>query len=88
MAKLEPVGNRVIVKPVQSNEKTAGGLYIPDGANQKDSQGEVVAVGTLKDVSVKVGDIIIYAEFGGTSIDVDGQQFVIVKGDDILAVMR
>ena len=93
--KLKPLNDRVLVKRLESEEKTAGGLYIPDTAKEKPSKGEVVAVGpgkTAKDgkviaMAVKVGDQVLFNKYGGTEIKLDGKEYKILNTDDILAVL-
>ena len=93
--KLKPLNDRVLVKRLESEEKTAGGLYIPDTAKEKPSKGEVVAVGpgkTAKDgkviaMAVKVGDQVLFNKYGGTEIKYDGQDYLILSARDVLAVI-
>ena len=94
MATLKPINDRVVVKSVTPQEKTAGGIFLPDSAQEKPQEAEVVAVGpgktldngTIERLEVKVGDIVIYAKYGGTEIKVGGNEFVILRQDDILAI--
>ena len=85
---IKPVGNRVLLEPKEVQEKTAGGIYIPDTAKEKTMEGKVVAVGTGKDMPVKPGDKVIFAEFGGTEINMDSKKYVIMDIKDILAIIR
>jgi chaperonin GroES len=85
-----PLHDRVIVKPVEKAEKTAGGIIIPDTAQDKPQQGEVVAVGSgRKDepMTVKVGDIVLFGKYGGTEIELDGDKFLLLKESDIFAII-
>jgi len=85
-----PLHDRVIVKPAEKAEKTAGGIIIPDTAQDKPQQGEVVAVGNgRKDESmtVKVGDIVLFGKYGGTEIELDGDKFLLLKESDIFAII-
>jgi chaperonin GroES len=90
--KLQPMGDRLVVKPTQSEEKTKGGIYIPDTAKEKPQEGKVIAVGPGKmtdegkriPMDVEVGDIIIYAKYGGSEIKLDEEELVIVRESDIL----
>jgi chaperonin GroES len=85
-----PLHDRVIVKPVEKAEKTAGGIIIPDTAQDKPQQGEVVAVGNgRKDepMTVKVGDIVLFGKYGGTEIELDGDKFLLLKESDIFAII-
>lgn len=91
--KLEPLGDRVIVKPVEKEERTKSGIYLPDTAKEKPQEGEVVAVGpgkkteegTVIPMDVAVGDIVVFAKYGGTEIKVDDEEFMILRESDILA---
>ena len=91
--KLQPMGNRLVVKPMQTEEKTKSGIYLPDTAKEKPQEGKVVAVGPGKvtdegkriPMEVEVGDIIIYAKYGGSEIKIDGEEYIIMRESDILA---
>ncbi|HJX70048.1 MAG TPA: co-chaperone GroES [Dehalococcoidia bacterium] len=93
MAKLQPLGDRVIVKATQREEKTKGGIVLPDTAKEKPQEGKVIAVGPGKlsedgkriAMDVKVGDSIIYAKFAGTEIKLDDEELIILRESDILA---
>ena len=94
MAKLEPLGDRLVVKPIEREEVTKGGIILPDTAKEKPQEGEVIAVGPgrLSDdgkqripMDVKVGDVVIYAKYGGTEIKIDDEELVILRESDILA---
>jgi chaperonin GroES len=83
------VGDRILVKPVELEQKTAGGLYIPDTAQEKTQEAVVVAVGDDKEViKVKVKDRVIHDKYAGTSVKIDGKDHLIIKMDDILAVVE
>lgn len=87
--KLQPLDDRVLVMPEdEKEEKTAGGLYIPDTAKEKPRTGIVVAVGTDEDLreKIKEGNRIIFAKYGGEEINLDGKEYRIVQRNDILAV--
>jgi chaperonin GroES len=92
-AKLQPLADRVVVKPVAKEEKTKSGIYIPDTAKEKPQEGEIIAVGPgrLTDdgkriaMDLKVGDRVIYAKYGGSEIKIDDQELVIMRESDILA---
>ncbi len=87
--KLKPLGDRVIVKMKESESKTAGGLYIPQTAQEKTQSGIVVAIGDDSDaIKVKVGQEILYDKYAGTSIKVDGEEQLVIKADDILAILE
>lgn len=92
--KLQPLDDRIVVKPNESEERTASGLVIPDSAKEKPQQGEVLAVGPgrraestgeLIPLDVNVGDTVVYSKYGGTEITVDGAELLILSGRDILA---
>jgi chaperonin GroES len=91
---LRPLRDKVVVKPSAEEEKTAGGILLPDSAKKKPQEGKVVAVGsgrllddgTIKPLTVKVGDIVIYSKYGGTETTLDGQDYVILDEDQIFAV--
>jgi chaperonin GroES len=88
--KVTPLHDRVIVKPAEKAEKTAGGIIIPDTVQDKPQQGEVVAVGSgRKDepLTVKVGDLVLFGKYGGTEIELDGDKFLLLKESDIFAII-
>jgi len=87
---MKPINDRVLVKPAAAEERTAGGLIIPDTAKEKPQRGEVIAVGPgKKDVpmTVKVGDIVLYGKYGGQDLNYKGEDYMILKQDDILVVL-
>jgi chaperonin GroES len=91
--KLQPLADRLVVKPIEREEVTKGGIVLPDTVKEKPQEGEVVAVGPGRlsedgkriAMEVKVGDVVIYAKYGGTEIKVDGEEMVILHESDILA---
>ncbi|QGX97877.1 co-chaperone GroES [Roseovarius faecimaris] len=91
----KPLHDRVLVRRVESEEKTAGGLIIPDSAKEKPSEGEVVACGDgarkdngeLIEMAVKAGDRVLFGKWSGTEINIDGEELLIMKESDILGVM-
>jgi chaperonin GroES len=91
---LKPLGDHVLVKPLSNEEKTEGGIYLPDTAKEKPQEGEVIAVGpgrmldngTRVEPEVKVGDKVIYAKYGGTDIKVGDVEYLIMRESDILAI--
>ena len=93
VVKLHPMGDRLVVKPTQSEEKTKSGIYIPDTAKERSQEGKVIAVGPGKmtdegksiPMDVEVGDIIIYAKYGGSEIKLDEEELIIMRESDILA---
>jgi len=96
MKKIRPLHDRVIVRRLEEERKTAGGIVIPDTAKEKPVQGEVIAVGTgkiledgkVRPVDVKVGDKILFGKYTGTEVKVDGEEMVILREDDVLAVIE
>ncbi len=95
-AKLHPVADRVVVKPLQKEEMTKSGLIIPDTAKEKPQEGEVIAVGAGKlldngkrgEMEVKVGDRVLFAKYGGTEFKLDGDDLLVLRESDILAVIE
>ena len=90
---LKPLGDKIVVKPNPEEEITAGGIYVPDTAKKKSTEGKVVAVGRGKTVDgkliapeVKVGEVVIYSKYGGTEVIIDNTTYVILDEDSILAV--
>jgi chaperonin GroES len=87
--KVTPLADRVMVKLEKSEAKTAGGIIIPDTAQEKTQTGSVVAIGDDKEViKVKVGEKIMYDKYAGTQITIDGEDFLILKMADILAIIN
>jgi chaperonin GroES len=94
MASIQPLGDRVVVKPQPAEEKTASGLFIPDTAKEKPQKGTVVAVGpgrvengTKIDMTVKAGDTVLYGKYSGTEIELDSEDLLIMRETDILGVV-
>ena len=84
------MADRVIVEPATAEEKTAGGLYIPDTAKEKPQRGTIVAVGDGKQdepMTCKVGDVVLYGKYAGTEINHDGKDFLIMRESDIFAII-
>ncbi len=87
---IKPLADRVLVKPAEAEEKTVGGIIIPDSAKEKPLKGEVIATGNgTKDeeMVVKTGDQVLYGKYAGTEIELDGQDYLIMRQSDILAVI-
>ncbi len=92
-AKLQPLADRVLVKPIEKEGKTKSGIYLPDTAKEKPQEGKVLAVGPGKmsdegkliPLDLKVGDTVIYSKYGGTEIKVDDEELIILRESDILA---
>jgi chaperonin GroES len=92
--KVAPLADRVVVKPLEEAESMRGGLYIPDTAKEKPQQGEIVAVGPGRyedgkrvPLEVKVGDKVLYGKYSGTEVTLDGEQRLILRESDVLAVI-
>ncbi len=93
---IKPLSDRIVVQTKTAEEITKGGIILPDTAKEKPQEGEVVAIGPGKlldsgkvvPVEVKVGDRIIYSKYGGTDIKLDGEEYVILRQDDVLAVLE
>jgi chaperonin GroES len=91
--KLKPMADRVLVKPIEREEVTRGGIVVPDTAKEKPQEGKVLAVGDGRlsedgkriPLDVKVGDIVIFAKYGGTEVKIDGEELIILRESDILA---
>ncbi len=93
-SKVTPLADRVVVKPLEETEQMRGGLYIPDTAKEKPQQGEIVAVGAgryeegkLVPMTVKAGDKVLYGKYSGTEVTVDGEQYLILRESDVLAIV-
>ena len=93
---LKPLGDRIVVKALEAEQQSAGGIILPDTAKEKPQQGEVLAVGPgktldsgkLSTVDVKVGDKVVYSKYGGTEIKVGGEDVIILRADDVLGVLN
>ncbi|MCY4483816.1 MAG: co-chaperone GroES [Spirochaetaceae bacterium] len=83
---IKPLGDRVLVKVEEADQKTAGGIYIPDTAQEKTQNGVVLAIGDDEEISVKIDDKIIYDKYAGTAVKVGDEEQLILKAADILAV--
>ena len=96
MAKIRPLQDRVIVKRVKEEEKTKGGIIIPGAAKEKPARGKVVAVGKgrvtesgkVEPLDVKKGDIVLFSKYGGTEITIEGTEHLIMREEDILAIVE
>jgi len=94
--KLKPLADRVIVKPMEAEEKTATGIYLPDAAKEKPTKGKVISVGPGKTddkgnrmaLNVKDGDTVYYGKYSGNEIEVDGTKYVILRESEILGVLE
>jgi len=95
MASIKPLGDRVVVQPLEADEKTDSGLYIPDSAQEKPQKGTVVAIGpgrvengTKVDMTVSEGDEVLYGKYAGTEVSLDGGEFLIMRESDIFGVIE
>ncbi|CAL7959287.1 cochaperonin GroES [Alphaproteobacteria bacterium] len=96
MPRIRPLHDRILVKRIQKDAKTAGGIIIPETAQEKPIEGEVVAIGNgvrdehgnVRPLDVKVGDKILFAKWGGTEVKIDSVEYLIMKESDILAIME
>ena len=93
--KIQPLGQRVLVKRIESEEMTAGGIFLPDTAKGKPQEAKIVAIGTggrdedgkLIEFSVKVGDVVLISKYGGTEVKIDGTEHLILSESDILGII-
>jgi len=96
MAMLKPIGDRVVVRPKSAEEMTKSGIILPDTAKERPQEGEVMAVGTgrimddgtVVPLAVKVGDTVLFSKYGGTEIKIGGEEYIILREDDILAILE
>ncbi len=94
--KIRPLDDRIVVEPFEAEEKTAGGIVLPDTAREKPQQGKVIAVGPGKlldsgergQMSLKTGDAVFYGKYSGTNIEINGEEYVILRETDVLAVQE
>jgi len=94
--KIRPLNDRILVKRLEGEEKTAGGIIIPDSAKEKPAEGEIVAIGPGKRddagkriaIDLAVGDRVLFSKYGGTEVKLDGEDFLIMREDDILGVVQ
>jgi chaperonin GroES len=94
--KLKPLADRVIVKQVEAEEKTKSGIYLPDAAKEKPTQGKIIAVGPGQlddkgkrmELGVRNGDVVWYGKYSGTEVDIDGEKYVILRETDLLGVVE
>ncbi|MBL7070946.1 MAG: co-chaperone GroES [Candidatus Omnitrophica bacterium] len=94
--KIQPLGDRIVVEVLEAKEKTKGGIVLPETAKEKPQEGKIVAVGRGKTaddgktipLEVKVGDTILYGKYAGTEVNIDEKELLIIKEEDILAVVK
>ena len=94
--KIQPLGDRVLIEPLEAEEKSAGGIVIPDTAKEKQQKGKVIATGKgrinedgkLTPLEVKVNDQVLFGRYSGTEVKIAGQEFLIIKEDDILGIIK
>ena len=93
---LKPLADRIVAKPIEAEERTKGGIVLPDTAKERPQEGEVIAVGPGKTLDngaqvpmeVKPGDKIIYSKYGGTEVKLGGEEYVILRQDDVLSIVE
>jgi len=96
MLKIRPLDDRVVVQPLEKEDKTAGGIFLPETAKEKPQQGKVIAVGPGKmldsgqraSMNVKKGDVVLFAKYSGSEVQVDGKDLLIMREGDLLAVVE
>lgn len=87
---MKPINDRVVVKPAPAEEKTKGGIIIPDTAKEKPQRGQVIAVGPGKEgkgMTVKKGDVVLYGKYSGQELNYEGEDYLIMREDDILVIL-
>jgi len=95
MAKIKPLDDRIVVQRMEKLEKTSGGIFLPEAAREKPQQGKVVATGPGKildsgeraKLTVKKGDVVLFAKYGGTEVEVNGKELMIMRESDLLAII-
>ena len=93
---IQPIGDRILVQPMEENEQVKGGIIIPDSAKEKPQNAKVIALGTGKTdkdgkkvpFEVKVGDIVLVSKYGGTEVKLDGEKFTLLREDDVLGIIK
>ena len=94
--KVQPLSDRILVKRIEAEEKTAGGIVVPDTAKEKPKEGKVVSLGTGKvnekgekqDFAVKEGDKILFESYAGTEVNIDGEEYLVMKEDDVIGIIK
>ena len=93
---LKPLGDRIVVRPLEAQEKTKSGLVLPDSAKEKPQEGKVLSVGTgkllddgvVKSLEIKNGDRVLYGKYSGTEISLEGEDYLILREEDVLAILQ
>lgn len=93
--KFKPLGERILIKPLEAKEETKGGILLPETAKEKPQEGKIVAVGEGRKtdegkvipITLKVGDVVLYGKYSGTEITIDGEEYLITKEDEILGIV-
>ncbi len=93
---IKPLGDRIVVRPLDAQEKTKSGLVLPDTAKEKPQEGKVIAVGTgrllddgiMKSLEIKNGDRVLYGKYSGTEVSVEGDDYLILREEDVLAIVQ
>ncbi len=93
---LKPLGDRIVLQAIEAEEKSAGGIFLPDSAKEKPQQGKVIAVGPGKildngkvtPVDIAVGDVVYYSKYGGTEVKVGNEEYIVLRQDDVLAIIE
>ncbi len=85
---IQPLGEKILLKPAIIEEKTASGIYRSDAGEQKSQTGEVIAIGNDKGITIKKGQNVLYKKFGGDEIQIEGIDYVIINNEDVLAVIE
>lgn len=96
MAKIKPLDDRVVVKLMEQEDMTPGGIFLPETAKEKPQQGKIIAVGPGKlldsgeraDMNVKKGDVVLFAKYSGSEVEVDGEELMIMRESELLAVVK
>ncbi len=96
MAKIKPLGDRVLIKRLEAEEMTAGGIVLPDTAKEKPKQGKVISLGEGRETEsgekvpfqVKKGNIVLFGSFAGTEVTIDGEEYLLISEDEILAIIK
>lgn len=85
MTTIEPLGTRVLIRPLEQEAKTSSGLFLPETAKEKPQTGEVMAVGTDEEIKLKAGDKVLFAKYSGTEFKLDGVEYLLLEESDVLA---